>query len=95
MKTMRLTDQEILNILEGRAEQHHKKATLAFQLKAIRVANEYFEWCKKDGFYTPDLGTFINSFCYEEADCRIMCEAVKQIWKLVFSLQIPKEKSQC
>ncbi|MBP8005379.1 MAG: hypothetical protein KAZ18_00530 [Acinetobacter sp.] len=95
MKTMRLTDQEVHLILEGRAEQHHKKATWAFQLKAIRVANEYFEWCKQNGFYTPDLGTFVNSFCYEEDDCKIMCEAVKQIWKLVFSFQIPKEKPQC
>lgn len=95
MKTMRLTDQEVHLILEGRAEIHHKKATQAFQLKAIRVANDYFEWCKTNGFYTPGLGTFVNSFCYEEDDCEIMCEAVKQIWKLVFSFQIPKENPQC
>ncbi|WP_227591680.1 hypothetical protein [Acinetobacter vivianii] len=92
---MRLTDQEVRKILEGRSEIHHQKATRAFQLKAIRVANDYFEWCKEKGFYTPDFGTFVNSFCYEEDDCKIMCEAVKQIWKLVFSFQIPKEKPQC
>ena len=79
MKTMRLTDQEVHIILEGRAEQHHKKATRAFQLKAIRVANEYF----------------VNSFGYQGADCKIMCDAVKQIWKLIFSLEIPKEKPKC
>ncbi len=92
---MRLTDQEVNRILEDRAEQHHEKATKAFQLKAIRVANEYFEWCKdkENGFYTPDFGTFVNSFCYQEDDCKIMCDAVKQIWSLVFSFKIPKEKS--
>lgn len=94
MKTMRLTDAETQIILERRAEQNHKKATKAFQIKSIRVANEYFEWCKKNGFYTPDFGTFVNSFCYEGEDCKAMCGAVKQIWSLVFSFEIPMEKYQ-
>ncbi|MDX8222136.1 hypothetical protein [Acinetobacter pittii] len=95
MKTMRLTDEEAKKIFEHRAEVHHKKATFAFQVKSIQVANEYFEWCKKEGFYTPNHGTFINSFGYEEPDAKVMSEAVHQIWKLVFSFKIPKEKTQC
>lgn len=95
MKTMRLTDGEAKTILERRAEVAHKKATRAFQKRSIQVANEYFEWCKKEGFYTPDLGTFINSFGYEGPDAKVMCGAVHQIWKLVFSFEIPKEKPQC
>lgn len=96
MKTMNLSEEEVKIILERRAEKHHKKATFAFQVKSIQIANDYFAWCKKEGFYTPDFGTFVNSFCYEGPDAKVMCEAVQQIWKLVFSLQIPKkEKSSC
>ncbi|WP_119689301.1 hypothetical protein [Acinetobacter nosocomialis] len=94
MKTMRLSDEEVQIISDRRAEQNHKKATFAFQVKSIQVANEYFEWCKKEGFYTPDFGTFVNSFGYEGPDAKVMCEAVNQIWKLVFSFKIPKEKTQ-
>jgi hypothetical protein len=90
MKTMKLTDQEVHIILERRTEAKHKKATRAFQIKSVQVAAEYFDWCKGNGFYTPDYGTFINSFCYEEADSKIMCEAVKKIWQLVWSFEIPK-----
>ncbi|EHU1446254.1 hypothetical protein A1Z84_RS14450 [Acinetobacter baumannii] len=95
MITMRLSDKEAQIILERRAEQHHKKATFAFQVKSIQVANAYFEWAKKENFPEPTLGTFVNSFCYEGPDAKVMCDAVHQIWKLVFSFQIPKGKSQC
>lgn len=95
MKTMRLSDSEAQIILDRRAEQHHKKATFAFQVRSIQVANAYFEWAKKNSFLEPTLGTFINSFCYEGPDAKVMCGAVHQIWKLVFSFQIPKEKSSC
>ncbi|AZP28940.1 hypothetical protein KWE42_04440 [Acinetobacter pittii] len=95
MKTMRLSDSEAQIILERRAEQHHKKATFAFQVKSIQVANAYFEWAKKNSFLEPTFGTFVNSFCYEGDDKQLMQKAVLEIWHLVFSLQIPMEKPQC
>ncbi|WP_421427747.1 hypothetical protein ACOL7R_03365 [Acinetobacter pittii] len=95
MKTMNLSDDEAQIILDRRADEHHKKATFAFQVKSIRVANAYFEWAKKNSFLEPTFGTFINSFCYEGNDKQVMQKAVLEIWHLVFSLQIPKEKSSC
>ncbi|HGF9412156.1 TPA: hypothetical protein ACNIN5_003501 [Acinetobacter baumannii] len=95
MKTMRLSDKEVQIILDRRAEQHHKKATFAFQVRSIQVANAYFEWAKKNSFLEPTFGTFVNSFCYEGKDAQVMQSAVLEIWRLVFSLQIPMEKTQC
>lgn len=95
MITMRLSDEEAKIISDRRAEKHHKKATFAFQVKSIQVASEYFEWAKKNSFLEPTFGTFVNSFCYEGNDKQVMQQAVLKIWHLVFSLQIPKEKSSC
>ncbi len=50
MKTMRLSDKEVQEILDRRAERHHRKKTFAFQVRSIQVANAYFEWSKKNGF---------------------------------------------
>ncbi|MBD1225096.1 hypothetical protein IC789_15130 [Acinetobacter seifertii] len=95
MKTMRLSDKEVQEILDRRAERHHRKKTFAFQVRSIQVANAYFEWSKKNGFLEPTFGTFVNSFCYEGKDSQVMQIAVHKIWKLVFSFQIPMEKTQC
>lgn len=96
LTTMELTEEEKRIILERRAEEAHIAATQDFQLRAIKVASDYFNWCchPENGFYFPDSGTFVNQFGYEEDDHSIMRNAVEKIWKLVFSLEIPKEKSQ-
>lgn len=88
--SMELTDEERNIILARRAEKAHKQATLDFQLRAIVVANNYFIWASENNFPTPDSGTFVNQFGYEKDDHPIMREAVLKIWKLVFSLEIPK-----
>ena len=92
---MELSPEEQRMILERRAEEAHKAATQDFQLRAIKIANDYFLWCcqPENGFYFPDSGTFVNQFGYEEDDHSTMRYAVEKIWKLVFSLEIPKEKT--
>ncbi|MFW2163131.1 hypothetical protein ACG93T_17435 [Acinetobacter beijerinckii] len=97
LKTMELTESEARIILNRRALETHKAATKDFQLRAIKVASDYFLWCcqPENGFYFPDSGTFVNEFGYQEDDHSIMRNAVEEIWKLVFPFEIPKEKTQC
>lgn len=87
---MELTDEERKIILDRRAEKAHQIATLDFQLRAIQVASNYFIWASERNFPTPDSGTFVNQFGYEKDDHPLMRDAVHKIWKLVFSLEIPK-----
>lgn len=88
---LRLDEYEIIK--KRRSEEAHKKATREFQLKSITVANEYFLWANENNLPSPDSGTFVNQFGYEDIDHSIMRNAVEQIWKLVFSFEIPKEET--
>ncbi|WP_336937048.1 hypothetical protein [Acinetobacter modestus] len=91
---MELSPEEQRVILEGRAKKAHKAATQDFQLRAIKIASDYFLWCcqPENGFYYPDSGTFVNQFGYQKDDHSIMRDAVEKIWKLVFSFEIPEEQ---
>lgn len=88
---LRLDEYEIIK--KRRSEEAHKEATREFQLKSITVANEYFLWANENNLPSPDSGTFVNQFGYEDIDHSIMRNAVEQIWKLVFSFEIPKEET--
>ena len=94
LKTMELTDSEARIILERRAEEAHAEKTDAFREKALNVANNFLIWSYKEG-YAPTFSTFVNQFGYDNLDCKIMYEAVKKIWDLVHTLEIPREKPQC
>ncbi len=94
LKTMELTESEARIILERRAEETHVEKTDAFREKALKVASDFLSWSYKEG-YDLTFSTFVNQFSYEERDCQLMYAAVKQIWGLVHTFEIPKEKPQC
>ncbi|WP_396234763.1 hypothetical protein [Acinetobacter baumannii] len=91
---MELSPEEQEIILDRRAEEAHIAATVAFRLKAIKVANDFMIWANEEE-YGPTFSTFVNQFNYQESDGRMMYTAVMKIIDVVSSFQIPKEKSQC
>ncbi|HCA5335490.1 TPA: hypothetical protein MW296_000129 [Acinetobacter baumannii] len=92
---MELSADEQKIILERRAKEAHEKNEAEFQIKALKVANDYVQWSIDRGYEYPHMGSFINSFGYDEDDRKAMCEAVQKIWKLMFSLKLPKGDFPC
>jgi hypothetical protein len=91
LSVMELTEVEKRIILEHRAQEIHIAKTDAFREKVLYVANNFLIWAYKEG-YAPTFSTFVNDFEYQEKDCQSMYEAVKKIWDLVHTLEIPMEK---
>lgn len=73
-----LTEAEIALIRQHRENQARQADAEAFQIKAIATAHAFSTWSTRTG-EALTYSTFINTFNYQEADGKLMYEAVKRI----------------
>lgn len=73
-----LSTQEKELIRQHRAEEARKAQTVAFRLKAIRVAAEYEQWLQDNG-RGDSYSTFANEFGYDDPQRNLIHECVVRI----------------